>query len=185
MLQNLVTLAALLVLPQEGPLSWVPAVRQAVWSVDGNQPIVRAQSVEGVVVRSEAKRRFVMAVLMAFALFAVVLAGLGLYGVLSGSVAERMQEIGVRAALGASYTDILALVIGQGMKLTGIGVAIGLVGAAAGSEVLSTLLFDVGRLDPVTYVVAGALITVVSATACWLPASRAASVDPLTTLKAE
>jgi putative ABC transport system permease protein len=140
---------------------------------------------EDIVLRSEAQRRFVMIVLMAFALSALILAGLGLYGVLSGSVSERMQEIGLRAALGASHNNILALVIRRGMALTAVGVPIGLFGAAAASAVLSTLLFDVGRLDPVTYLAASALITAVSVTACWLPARRAASVDALTTLKAE
>ncbi len=163
----------------------VPAVRRAVWSVNSNQPIVRAQSMEDIVLRSEAQRRFVMIVLMAFALFALILAGLGIYGVLSGSVSERMQEIGLRSALGASHNNILALVIRRGMALTAVGVPIGLLGAAAASEILSTLLFDVGRLDPVTYLAASALIATVSVTACWLPARRAASVDALTTLKAE
>jgi putative ABC transport system permease protein len=175
-----------LVVRADQPLSTlVPAVRRAVWSVDGDQPIVRAQSMEDVVLRSENRRRFVMTVLMAFALFAVTLAALGLYGVLSGSVAERGREMGVRAALGASRNDIRTLVVRQGMTLTALGVGLGLLGAASASELLSSLLFGVARLDPVTYLAAALLISAVSAGACWLPASRAAKVDALVMLRAD
>jgi putative ABC transport system permease protein len=105
--------------------------------------------------------------------------------VLSGSVTERTREIGVRAALGATPGDILGLVIGQGMTLTGLGVVIGLSGAAAASQALITLLFGVSRIDPITYLGVIALLAGVSAIACSVPAWRAAQVDPSITLRAE
>jgi ABC-type antimicrobial peptide transport system permease subunit len=116
---------------------------------------------------------------------ALALAATGIYGVLSGSVTERMREIGVRSALGASRGDILTLVMRQGLTLTAAGVIIGLVGAAAASRGLATLLFGVSRLDPVTYVGVIGLLAGVSGIACGLPACRAARVDPSLTLKAE
>ena len=140
---------------------------------------------EDLVARSEAQRRFVLIVLEAFALLALTLAGIGLYGVLSGSVTERMREMGVRAALGASPESILALVVRQGMTLTAVGVTIGLAGAVAASEALVALLYDVSRLDAVTYLSVVTLLAVVSAVACWIPAARAARVDPLTTLRTD
>jgi putative ABC transport system permease protein len=114
-----------------------------------------------------------------------VLAASGVYGVLSGSVTERTREIGVRAALGASRRNILALVLRQGMRLTGLGVAIGLTGAVAASRALTTLLFGVSRLDPITYFGVIALLLAVSLVACGLPAWRAARVDPSITLRAD
>jgi putative ABC transport system permease protein len=114
-----------------------------------------------------------------------VLAAIGIYGILAGSVAERTREIGVRAALGASRGNIVSLVLRQGMALTGLGVAIGLGGAVVASQALVTLLFSVSRLDPLTYAGGVGLLLIVSALACWLPAWRAARVDPSVTLRAE
>jgi ABC-type antimicrobial peptide transport system permease subunit len=126
-----------------------------------------------------------MIVFEAFALVALVLSATGIYGVLSGSVTERMREIGVRSALGASRGNILALVVRQGMTLTGLGVLIGLIGAAAATQAIVTLLFGVSRLDPITYLGVIALLAAVSAIASWVPAWRAARVDPSVTLRAE
>jgi putative ABC transport system permease protein len=162
-----------------------PAVRRAIWAVDKDQPIVRVATMRELVARSAAERRFALVVFEAFALVALALAATGIYGVLASSVAERTREIGVRSALGASRRDILALVVRQGMTLTGAGVVIGLIGAAAASRAIVTLLFGVSRLDPVTYVTVVALLLAVSAVACWLPAWRAAGVDPAITLRAQ
>jgi putative ABC transport system permease protein len=162
-----------------------PVVRRAIWSVDKDQPIVRVATMEGLLATSAAQRHFAMVLFAAFALAALVLAATGMYGLLSGSVTERMREIGVRAALGASRRDILELVIRQGMTLTGIGVVIGLTGAAAASQALVTLLFGVSRLDPFTYIGVVALLGGVSIIACGVPAWRAAQVDPSVTLRAE
>ena len=161
------------------------AVKRAIWSVDKDQPIVRVATMDALVARSESQRRFAVIVFETFALVALVLAATGIYGVLSGNVSERMREIGVRSALGASRGDILALVLRQGMTLTAMGVAIGLGGAAAASGALVTLLFGVSRLDAVTYAGVVALLGGVSAVACWVPAWRAARVDPAITLRAE
>ncbi len=162
-----------------------PAIRDAIWSVDKDQPIVRVATMDSLLARSEAERRFVLILFEAFGLVALALAATGIYGVLSGSVCERTREIGVRVALGATPGDILALVVRQGMTLTVLGVLIGLSGAVVASHALVTLLFGVSRLDPVTYLGVIALLGAVSAVACWVPAWRAAQVDPAITLRAE
>ena len=162
-----------------------PAIRRAIWSVDKDQPIVRVATMEAVLTVSQAQRRFTLIVLEAFALVGLVLAATGIFGVLSGSVTERTREIGIRAALGASRRDILEMVLQQGMRLVAIGTAIGLLGAALASQTMVTLLFGVSRLDPLTYLGVIGLLLAVAAVACWLPASRAARVDPALTLRAE
>lgn len=164
------------------PLAVVPAVRQAVWSIDRNQPILRAQTMESIVAHSEAQRRFVMMVLIAFALLALVLAGVGLYGVMAGTVSDRMPEIGIRAAVGASQESLLRMILWQGMTWVGVGMALGLLVAAAASELLVTLLFGVSRLDPMTYLVVVGVLILVATVACWIPGLRAARVDPLKVL---
>ena len=113
------------------------------------------------------------------------MAATGLYGVLSGSVAERMREIGIRAALGASRGNILGLVVREGMMLTGVGVAIGLMGAVAASGALTALMFGISQLDMITYGTVIVLLALVSIVACGVPAWRAAQVDPSITLRAE
>jgi putative ABC transport system permease protein len=162
-----------------------PAVRQAIWSVDKNQPIVRVATVADLLAASAAERRFALILFEAFALAALVLAAAGIYGVLSGSVAERTREIGVRSALGASRENILGLVLRQGLRLTALGTVIGLAGAAAASQAIAAMLFGVSRLDPVTYLGVVALLAGVSVIACWVPAWRAVLVDPASTLRTE
>ncbi|MGB7926442.1 MAG: FtsX-like permease family protein, partial [Pyrinomonadaceae bacterium] len=165
--------------------SLAPAIRQAIWSVDKDQPIARVATMDDLVALSAAERRFALTLFEAFGLVALALAATGIYGVLSGSVTERTREIGVRLALGASRNDILALVFRQGMILTGLGVALGLCGAVAASQAIITLLYGVSRLDPITYLGVVALLIGVSVIACWVPAWRAARVDPSITLRAE
>jgi putative ABC transport system permease protein len=161
------------------------AIREAIWSVDKDQPVVRVATMDQLLAASAAERRFALILFEAFALAALVLAAAGIYGVLAGNVAERTREIGVRAALGASRGDILALVVRQGMRLTGLGVAIGLAGAAVASHWIAAMLFGVSPLDLVTYVGVIALLAIVSMLACGVPAWRAARVDPASTLRAE
>lgn len=162
-----------------------PAVRDAIWSVDKDQPIVRVATMGELLSRLVAERRFVLVLFEAFGLVALVLATTGIYGVLAGSVTERTREIGVRVALGATRGDILGLVVRQGMALTTLGALIGLSGAVAASGAIAALLFDVSRFDLVTYGYVLALLLGVSAVACLIPAQRAASVNPVEALRAE
>ena len=162
-----------------------PAIRQAIWSVDKDQAIVRVATLEDLLAQSAAQRRFALIVFEAFAIAALILAAAGIYGVLAGSVAERVREIGVRQALGASRAEILALVLRQGAVLTGVGVAVGVVGAAAASRVIRALLFSVSHLDPITYIGVIVVMGAVAALACALPAWRATRIDPVRTLQAE
>lgn len=161
-----------------------PAIRNAIWSVDKDQPIIRIATMDALLARSQAERHFALTLFEVFGIVALILAAVGIYGVLSGSVAERMPEIGVRTALGASRRDILVLILRQGMTLTGIGVVIGLGGAVTASQVIISMLYGVSRFDPVTYFGVIALLAGVSGIACWMPAWRAAKVDPSITLRA-
>jgi putative ABC transport system permease protein len=163
----------------------LPAVRSAIWSIDKDVPLPRIATMENLASATEAQRRFALILFEVFALVALILAATGIYGVLSGTVSERTREMGVRAALGASPGDILTLIIRQGMTLTLIGVAIGLVGAVSASYALIALLWGISHLDPITYTGVIATLFAISAVACWIPAWRAARVDPAITLRAE
>jgi predicted permease len=165
--------------------SLAPAVRQAIWSVDKDQPVVRVATMDDLLAASAAERRFALTLFEAFGLVALMLAATGIYGVLSGSVTERTREIGVRLALGATRSQILALVFRQGMRMTALGVLVGLVGAVLSSQALTRLLYGVSRLDPIAYLGVSALLVCVSLIACWVPAWRAARVDPSITLRSE
>jgi putative ABC transport system permease protein len=176
---------SLVVRAQGDPAALAPAIRNAIWSVDKDQPIERVATMSDLLTASGAERRFTVVIFETFALAALVLAAAGIYGVLSGSVAERTREIGVRSALGATPASILAMILRQGITLTAIGVAIGLAGAVAATEAIAAMLFGISRLDPATYLGVIALLLAVSALACWVPASRAARVDPATTLRVE
>ena len=116
---------------------------------------------------------------------ALLLAAVGMYGVLSGNVTERTREIGVRAALGASRGNILALILRDGMRLTALGILIGLCGAVAATRAITTLLFGTSPLDPIAWIGVVMILAGVSAMACWAPAWRASRVDPSITLRAE
>jgi predicted permease len=167
------------------PAVLAPSIMRAIWSVDANRPIERVATMDGLISTSIAQRRFALVIIETFALSALLLAAIGLYGVLSGSVSERMREIGVRSALGASRRSLLTLVVRRGLGLTAVGVVIGLAGAAAATQALLSLMFGVSRLDPLTYCGVVALLLGVATLASWLPAWRAARVDPAITLRAE
>lgn len=167
------------------PASLAPAVERAIWSVDRDIPIIRVATMSDLVAHSEARRHFVLIVFETFALAALALAVIGIYGVLAGSVAERMRELGVRAVLGATPGSLRTLVLRQGMTLTVIGTVIGICVAALATRAMTTLLFGVSRLDPITYLGVVALLLGVSAVACWVPAWRASRVDPAVTLRGE
>ncbi len=161
------------------------AVERAIWSVDGDVPIIRVATMSDLLARSEARRRFVLMVFAAFALASLALAVIGIYGVLAGSVAERMRELGVRAVLGATPAEIRSLVLQQGMMLAAIGIVIGTGAAILATRAITTLLFDVSRFDPLTYLGVFALLLGVSAVACWVPAWRASQVDPAVAMRGE
>lgn len=165
------------------PEALAPAVRRAVWSVDGDQPIVRLETMQARLVADAGKRRFALVVFCVFGGAALVLAAAGCYGVLSGFVAERTREIGVRSALGAARGEIVRLVIGQGLSLVGPGVLLGLSIAYIGSTALTTLLYGLTPHNPVAYVIAAGLLVLVAVVASGVPAWRAARIDPVSTLK--
>ena len=167
------------------PTALVPGIKNAIWSVDKDQPIVRVVRMDDLLAASAAERRFVLILFEAFGLVALALAGTGIYGVLSGSVTERTREIGVRAALGASRRSIVELVLRQGIVLTSVGVLVGLVGAIAASRAVSSLLFGISQFDPVTYLGVILALAIVSTAACAIPAWRAARVDPMVALRYE
>jgi putative ABC transport system permease protein len=160
-------------------------VQQAIWSVDKDRPIDRNASMDAMLAATAQQRRFVLTLFEAFGLVALVLAAIGIYGILSGSVTERTREIGVRSALGATRADILALVLRQGMAMTTLGVGIGLCGALAVARALDAMLFGVSWLDRLTYLGATTLLFLVSGVACFIPARRAASIDPMQALRTE
>ena len=162
-----------------------PAIRRAIASVDNGQPILRISTMEERVSASEAQRWFTLALFEAFGVVALILAAVGTYGLLSGSVSERVREIAVRTALGATRISVLAFVLRQGMSLTVAGIVIGLAAAMIASRFLETMLFSVSRLDAVTYVGVVVLLATTSAFACWIPARRAARLDPNVVLKAD
>jgi predicted permease len=163
--------------------SLVSAIKAAVWSVDKDQPIVRVAMMDDLVAQSEAKRHFALTVFEAFGLAALALAAIGLYGVLSGTVTERLREIGVRSALGASPAALLTLIVREGMTLASLGVALGLLGAIIASRAITTLLFGVSALDPATYLGVILVLLGVSGLACFLPALRASGIAPLIALR--
>ncbi len=166
-------------------LTLAPSVERAIWSVDPTPPLVRVTTLSQLLERSEAQRSFALVIFAAFGIAAVVLAIVGLYGVVTGSVEDRQREIGVRAALGASPLRVAALVVRQGMLLVGLGIVVGVAGAAAGTRGLASLLFGVTPFDASTYTAAIALVTVLSLLACAFPAMRAARIDPAITLRAD
>ncbi len=167
------------------PAALVPSVERAIWSVDPTPPLVRVATMSELVERSEAQRRFALVIFAAFGVAAVVLAVVGLYGVVAASVEQRTREIGVRAALGASPARVAGLVVRQGMTLAVLGILVGVAGAAAATRGLASLLFGVTPLDAWTYGGTVALLCGMALLACIVPAARAARVDPAVTLRAE
>ncbi|MDX2034283.1 MAG: ABC transporter permease [Blastocatellia bacterium] len=163
----------------------IPAVRREVQRLDANLPVYELKMVERVVAENLFGERIVAFLSVCFGALAALLAGLGLYGVLAYWVVQRTHEIGIRVALGAAPQNIRWLVLGQGLKLTLLGVAIGIAGGLGLARLLRSLLFGVGIADPVTFAIAALLLLAVSLLACWLPARRATRVDPMIALRYE
>jgi predicted permease len=179
------TLMSLAVRAGGDPMQMVAAVRGQVWAGDKDLPIFNIETMERLMAKSVAPRRFNLLLLGVFALVGLALAAVGLYGVMSYTVTQRTREIGVRMAMGAQRGDVLRLVIREGMKLAFIGALLGLGGALALTRLLKTLLFEVSATDPLTFIVIAGLLTLVALLACWIPARRAASMDPLVSLRVE
>jgi putative ABC transport system permease protein len=167
------------------PHSFVNSIQNEVHAMDKELPVFNIKTMDEYIAASVAAPRFNATLLMIFAAVALVLTIVGLYGVMSYSVAQRTNEIGIRMALGAQTRDVLRLVVSQGFKLVLLGLAIGLAGAWALTWVISSLLFGVTTRDPVTFVGVAVLLAFVALLACYIPARRAARLDPLRALRYE
>jgi putative ABC transport system permease protein len=154
-------------------------------SVDRDLPVYRVTTMERMVADSLAQRRFSMFLFGVFAALALVLAVVGLYGVMSYAVAQRTHEIGLRMALGAQGRDVLRMIIGQGMTLVAVGLGLGLLGALMLTRVMSSLLYGVSATDPLTYAGIALLLAAVAFLASYIPARRATKVDPMVALRYE
>lgn len=170
---------------EQTPLSLAAAVEREIRKLDQNLPVANVRTMEQIVATSLAQRRMTMSLLGIFAALAVMLAAIGIYGVMAYSVAQRTHELGVRLALGAQAGAVIRMILGCGMKLTLSGVALGIGGALALTRLLKGLLFDVSATDPLTFGLVALLLLVVALAACWIPARRAAKVDPLAALRHE
>jgi putative ABC transport system permease protein len=167
------------------PKSTLPAIQAAIREVDKDQPVYQIQTIDEMIGNTVGTRRFALTILIMFAVLALVLAVSGIYGVISYSVTQRTQEIGIRMALGAKATDVLRLVLVQFMRLTVVGVALGLVAAYALTRLMTSLLFGVTATDFTTFVLVSISLSLVALVACLIPARRATRVDPLVALRYE
>jgi len=175
----------LLIRASSDPSQYISALRQAMREVEPNQAVAEIQPLEQVLADSIAPQRFRAILLSLFALVAVLMAGLGIYGVMNYAVAQRIREIGIRLALGAGARDVLRLIVREGMTLVLLGLAIGLAAALALTRLLKSLLFGVSATDPLTFVAIALLLLLVALLACWIPARRATKVDPMVVLRTE
>jgi predicted permease len=167
------------------PLNVAGGIRQAAHKVDVSTVVYAVRPMQEIVANSIARQRFTMILLSVFSALALVLSAVGIYGVISCLTGQRTHEIGVRIALGASGTDVLRLVLGQGMKITLIGVAIGIAAALGLTRLINKLIYGVGATDPVTFLGVAILLVTVALLACYVPARRAMRVDPIIALRYE
>jgi putative ABC transport system permease protein len=166
-------------------LSLADTVRKLVLEVDPAQPVVGVRSLEEVVGASIAQRRFILMLLSGFAGSALLLAAIGLYGVVAYAVSQRTHEIGIRVALGATRADVLGLILSGGMRLAGIGVLVGVAGAFGLTRLMTGLLYEVKPVDLPTFACVSLVLLLVTFFASWLPARRATRVDPMVALRSE
>jgi putative ABC transport system permease protein len=176
---------SLVVRASSDPASLSPALRDQVLALDKDQPVFDIKTMNERMSKSLAQSRFVMSLLAVFAALALILAAVGIYGVMSYAVTQRTHEIGIRMALGAKTSDVLKMVVGQGLMLTLAGVAAGVAGAAALTRLMESLLYEVGATDWATFTIVAVVLTGVALAACFVPARRAAKVDPMVALRNE
>lgn len=162
-----------------------PALKAAIWSVNKNQPITKMETLDEVLSESLARRRLYMILLGVFAAAALLLAGVGVYGMVAYSVSQRIREMGIRIAVGAARGDVLRLVLGHSVKVALVGIVVGIAPALALTRLMTSLLFGVGATDPLTFGAVAALLTLVALSASFLPARRATHVDPMVALRSE
>ncbi len=167
------------------PLTFAPAIRRVIGEVDKDQPISRVQTMQGLLSSEVADRRLQVQLLGSFAVLALILVSLGIYGVLAYAVRQRTAELGLRMALGARQQDILRSVMGSGAKLIGVGLILGVAGASLLTRLIQSLLYGVTAADPVTFAGSSVLFVLIGLGACYIPARRAARVDPMVALRYE
>jgi putative ABC transport system permease protein len=161
------------------------AIRRVVASIDKDQPVFGVQTMQQVVNNSVSTRRITLILLSLFSALALVLSAIGIYGVVSYSVAQRIREIGIRMALGAQRRDVLRLVLAQGARISGIGIAIGIAASLVLTRLMTKLLYSVSAADPATFLAVALLLALIALAACYIPARRTTRVDPLVALRQE
>jgi putative ABC transport system permease protein len=167
------------------PAKLAGAAREAIWSVDPQQPVSNIQTMDEIVAEEVSDPRMAMILLGALAALALLLAAVGVYGVLAFAVSQRTQEIGVRMALGAARSRILLMIVGDGVRLVALGLCIGLAGSLAVTRLMSSLLFGVDARDPLIFAAVFVILGIISVAACCIPARRATKIDPLTAIRYE
>lgn len=177
------SLNSIVVRTQNEPTAMIGAIRREIQAVDKDQAVFNVTTLEQLIGDSILIRRFFMLLLLVFAVLALILAAVGIYGVMSYVASQRTYEIGIRMALGAQTGQVIGLVMRDGLGLAAVGIVLGLAGAAGAARLIQTLLFDVRPLDPIVYAGVALLFTIVSALACLLPSMRAARIDPLIALR--
>jgi putative ABC transport system permease protein len=163
----------------------VPAIRDAIEKMNGENVMYETKPLEQILAESLAARSFSMILLGVFAALALLLSSIGIYGVISYVVGQRTHEIGIRMALGAQRSHVLRLMLGEGMKMALLGVAIGMAAALGLTQLMASMLFGVSATDPITFGGVGLVLTGVALTACYIPARRAMRVDPMVALRYE
>jgi putative ABC transport system permease protein len=167
------------------PASLSGSVRKVMHSLDPDLPLARVSLLTTLVDNSLAQQRFSMLLLGGFGVLALLLSAVGMYGVISYSVMQRTREIGIRMALGARRGSVFAMVVGQGSRLAGLGIALGLAAALAVTRMMASLLYGIRATDPLTFATVSALLAGVALLACYIPARRATKVDPMVALRDE
>jgi hypothetical protein len=167
------------------PLLLAKSIREAIWRVDRDQPVWSVRSMEQLLDSAVGSPKLIVRLTAGFAIVALLLGAIGIYGVLSYTMSQRIQEVGIRIALGADATQVVGMVVGEGMRIVGVAIGIGLVASMGATRLLRNQLFGVGPTDAVTFGIVTALLGTVAVLACYLPARRASRVDPMVALRSE